>query len=209
MTHATNILLSTFPDGFQSFATTETVASSFVSGATTTTSISYKATSSFSYGTVSRINVIESNPIEHQSEAFARKLPSNSQVDLAIQQADLDIFLTDYIPNVLPNTSIFRSTTAVVATSTTTLPPTHAAITMAPSSHPTSTSAPSNGKEVFDFTDNVQDHEPFLGDANEVEDEKGLEDYDFVDSKADYVPFAEDSQEEENGEGPFEDGPAG
>ena len=89
----TDILSNTF-DNFETFIATEDSTTSNVAGTFTLSMVSYSAISTFTEGT---------------------EIPSQDEVDDAIQAADLSNFIQNYIPNATPDDNIYAGT--IMATS--------------------------------------------------------------------------------------------
>ena len=93
----TDILSNAF-DNFETFTATEDSTTSNVAGTFTLSMVSYSATSTFTDGT---------------------DIPTQDEVDNAIQAADLNNFIQNYIPNATPDDNIYAGTIMATSLSTT------------------------------------------------------------------------------------------
>ena len=89
--------MNTFPD-FESFMASEDSTNSAVAGSFTITRLGYVADTTFREGGT---------------------VPSQEEVDAAIQGADLNSFIQNYIPNATPASTIFRNTVMLSSASNT------------------------------------------------------------------------------------------
>lgn len=92
-----DVLSNTFSD-FESFVATESSSNSDVAGSFTITMLAYTADTAFVEGAA---------------------LPSQAEVDAAIQGADLNTFVQNYIPNATPTGTIFGTTVMASSASNT------------------------------------------------------------------------------------------
>ncbi|CAB9508265.1 expressed unknown protein [Seminavis robusta] len=94
----TDVLTNVFGADLQSYTATETSSTSDVAGSFTISMVSHADVTVFVEGAT---------------------IPSQAEVDQAIQNADLTAFVEDYIPNVLPDDNIYKGTILASSTSTT------------------------------------------------------------------------------------------
>ncbi|CAB9508269.1 expressed unknown protein [Seminavis robusta] len=94
----TDVLTNVFGADLQSYTATETSSISEVAGNFTISLVSHEDVTVFVDGAT---------------------IPSQAEVDQAIQNADLTAFVEDYIPNVLPDDNIYKGTILASSTSTT------------------------------------------------------------------------------------------
>jgi hypothetical protein len=91
------VLADTFGGDFESFRATETSTTSNMAGPFTLTVPNFDAITTFSQGAT---------------------VPSKATVDAAIQNADMNTFVADYIPNATPSGTIFANTIMVSVATT-------------------------------------------------------------------------------------------